>query len=319
MQTMKEGKHVSAVMMILMAAVVSLLAGERERGGEKLEKVAFLGVRASAADEALREQVGLPQGVGLVVNDVEPNSPAAARLHRHDVLHKLNDQILVNPQQLAVLVRLHNPGDKIVLTVIRKGKSVKVEAVLGERELPPVERDAPGWLRLPIQPPTLRFGWPTPESRQELFEKIREELEGFGITHEKFDRIFDQITQWSRHGLPRRGEGHGPGARQPDTRPGGDPPSETGGTRILPGSVTTLTDGYTLTVTTDRDGNRRLYAVDQSGKVLFDGPINSPEEIEKVPENLRNKLEDILETIGVVIPEFRKKQPDERRGVPDSL
>src|SRR5258708_1330287 len=78
----------------------------------KTEKAAFLGVSGSPVMPALREQLKLPKGVGLIVEHVEPKSPAeAAGIKQYDVLHKIGDQLLVNAHQLAVLVRMHKPGE----------------------------------------------------------------------------------------------------------------------------------------------------------------------------------------------------------------
>src|SRR4051812_14577750 len=74
--------------------------------GAAMEKGAWLGVNTSPPPHVLRQQLQLPRGVGLVVDMVAPDSPAqAAGVKQYDVLHKLNDQILINQQQLAVLVR----------------------------------------------------------------------------------------------------------------------------------------------------------------------------------------------------------------------
>lgn len=104
----------------------------------ELVKAAYLGVTTTPAPKSLRHQVELPNGVGLVVDTVAPDSPAAAAgLKQHDLLHKIDDQILVNPQQLAVLVRTHKTGDSVKLTVLRGGKPVELTAKLVEKDLPP--------------------------------------------------------------------------------------------------------------------------------------------------------------------------------------
>jgi C-terminal processing protease CtpA/Prc len=90
-----------------------------------------LGVHVSQVSQALRKQLKLPEGVGLLVEHVVDGSAAAtAGLQRYDVLHKLGDQLLINPGQLAVLVRMHEPESKVTLSVIRDGEVVAVEAVL---------------------------------------------------------------------------------------------------------------------------------------------------------------------------------------------
>ena len=86
--------------------------------------------------ETLRAQLGLADGVGLVVNFVEDHSPArAAGLRQHDVIERLDDQLLVNEEQLVTLVRLRKSGDPVTLAVLRGGKPVRVNVQLGEKEV----------------------------------------------------------------------------------------------------------------------------------------------------------------------------------------
>ena len=99
------------------------------------ERVAFLGLTTSAADATLRDQLRLPRGVGLVVNGVEANSPAAAAgVQAHDVLTKVDDQWAVNEPQLGVLVRMHKAGEAITLSVVRHGEVQQLKATLTEHE-----------------------------------------------------------------------------------------------------------------------------------------------------------------------------------------
>lgn len=103
-------------------------------------KAAYLGVVTRAADATLRKQLKLPEGVGLVVAFLDKDGPAkAAGLELHDVLFKLDDQILINERQLVTLVRMHKPGEKIELTTIHEGKEQKFTAALVEKEVPPLD------------------------------------------------------------------------------------------------------------------------------------------------------------------------------------
>jgi hypothetical protein len=56
-------------------------------------------------------------------------------VQEHDVLYKLNDQLLINPAQYMVLVRTFKPGDKVELTVIREAQQRKLTATLIEKEV----------------------------------------------------------------------------------------------------------------------------------------------------------------------------------------
>jgi membrane-associated protease RseP (regulator of RpoE activity) len=88
----------------------------------------------------LRKQLRLPEGFGLVVDFVEPGSPAAAAgLEPYDVLTRLDDQRLVNPQQLAVLVRTFDADAQVTLTVVREGGERQVPVKLVERDVKPIE------------------------------------------------------------------------------------------------------------------------------------------------------------------------------------
>lgn len=118
----------------------------------KHEKGSYLGVSASPPPAVLRKQLGLPVGMGLVVDFVVPDSPAGkAGLQQYDVLQKLEDQLLVNQEQFAVLVRSHKPGDEVKLTIIRDGKSQTLTAKLAEHDVEPLAENRDGdreWLEL---------------------------------------------------------------------------------------------------------------------------------------------------------------------------
>jgi hypothetical protein len=96
--------------------------------------VTWLGVTTEATSDALRAQLSLDPGAGLTVFAVVPDSPAdAAGLKVHDILLRLNDQILMDPGQLSNLVRARKAGDAVKLTYLRRGQEHEAAAVLAER------------------------------------------------------------------------------------------------------------------------------------------------------------------------------------------
>ena len=214
------------------------------------EKASFLGVSASPVTPVLREQLKLPAGVGMVIDFVEPKSPAdEAGLKQYDVLHKLDDQLLVNAHQLAVLVRMRKPGEEVTLTVIHAGEAKPVKVKLVEHEVMALDDKSP-W-----GAPPMPFDAPV------------------GADILKF-RNFDQDFQLK---LPPGASIGGGG--------GGNFRAQVNAT----GSATMSDDTGTITVTQTPAG-RHLVAIDKSGKQLFNGPINTPEEVQKLPEHVRNKL-----------------------------
>src|ERR1700682_3526877 len=83
--------------------------------------VTFLGVDTSSVPRVVSEQLNLPKGFGLVVDYVVPDGPAAAAgVQQNDIIKMLNDQILMEPNQLAKLVRSLAEGTNVTLTILRK-------------------------------------------------------------------------------------------------------------------------------------------------------------------------------------------------------
>ena len=186
----------------------------------KTQRVPFLGSATKEATPQQRAEAGLPAGVGLVVQHVLSGSPAeAAGLARGDVLHKLNDQILINDPQFRVLLRMVRPGEEVQFAYVRQGKSHTATAHLSEREVPVGEVPA------------------------------------------------GELLQWL-------------------LRPTG---------RSLPPEMATALSAsyedseHVLVLSSDESG-RHLLAKDKQGAVLFDGPIDTPEQRKAVPEVLRPKL-----------------------------
>jgi hypothetical protein len=86
-----------------------------------------LGMTLSRASPVLRRQLALTRGAGLVVDSVTPGSPAArAGFEPHDVVVRLDDQILVLPEQLDALLEWAEPEDPLECTVLRGGRSVSI-------------------------------------------------------------------------------------------------------------------------------------------------------------------------------------------------
>ena len=99
---------------------------------------AGLGVSLSRATTVLRQQLALKRGAGLVVDQVAAGSRAeAAGFLQHDVLVRLDDQLLLLPQQFDALLEAAEPDDPLECTVLRGGREVAI--ALGRKPAPPVQ------------------------------------------------------------------------------------------------------------------------------------------------------------------------------------
>ena len=85
--------------------------------GAQQKPVAYIGVLTREVPPELRSQLSLPEGFGLLVEEVMPDSPAQhAGLKVYDLLVKFEDQQLVSMEQLMLLVRVKKKGDVVNLT-----------------------------------------------------------------------------------------------------------------------------------------------------------------------------------------------------------
>ena len=95
---------------------------------------AWLGLSVSKPDDVTTTQLpALPPGIGFVVKEIAAGGPAEqAGVRKHDLLWKMGEQMLVNEGQLATLLRLAAPGDKVTLSFFREGTSLDLKVTLGE-------------------------------------------------------------------------------------------------------------------------------------------------------------------------------------------
>jgi PDZ domain-containing secreted protein len=114
--------------------------GQCTRGDECLRdvhhenKVTYLGVSVGAVPAAVRPHVKLPKNVGLMIESIEPDSPAAeSELRAFDILEKLDRQLLVNQEQFSVLIKMHRPSEEVSLELIRGNEPRTLSVKLGER------------------------------------------------------------------------------------------------------------------------------------------------------------------------------------------
>ena len=245
-----------------------------EHAPDSVAHSAFLGV-AVVETRAVTDAPGVSRPaqarVELTVSAVHPGSPAeVAGVKTGDVLVRLDEQYLLHPVQLQRLVGQMTIDQGVVLTVRRGDAMLTLEAELAAR---PAELKVPG--RTPFPAPAVP-GWP-----EEIERLLRIEPFGMERDPQELRRIQDLMQKRLDELLEDRL------FEMPEMpRP---PVPELGGA-VRTQSVQVIDDGqHRLTVTSDA-GGRHLKAVAADGTVLFDGPINSPQEREAVPEEVREKI-----------------------------
>lgn len=254
--------------------------GHHEKGPKV--PVTYLGVETSQVPDVVSEQLGLAKGFGLVVEYVEPNSPAAsAGIQQNDILKMLNDQILIEPSQLRKLLQTFSEGTEVTLTILRKGKEQKVTTKLAKKEVPQRHSMFPGGNH--------DWHWDFDETgdlgeqMQELKEQLKEQLgDTRGIirgavvqAHEAAQRAREDARRAAReiHILSRDN-----GALRATN-------IDLGNAQIV------FSDDKGELKLENVDGKKLLTVKDPQGKLVFSGPVETQEDFDKLPTDVRDRYE----------------------------
>ena len=227
-----------------------------------MENVTFLGVETAPVSPTLSAQLQLPNGAGLIVSQVVPDSPASAVLKQHDILLKLDDQLLIEPGQFAVLIRNHADGDNVNLTYVRSGKQATGVVKLVKRDVP----------KIAFYPP-----WDAGEKVVRPFHGGHPVEIG---RREQTDHVLELV---------------GPGPRK-ETRRMKSKPAKEGfrGTKVnTSNSKMVYSDEQGSLELTIKDGQKALVAKNPEGDEIYSGPVTTPEERKALPPPLLERLERI--------------------------
>ena len=274
-------------------------------GHEKGPKVPaiFLGVETSQVPTVVSEQLGLSKGLGLVVEYVVPDSPAAvAGVQQNDILKMLNDQILIEPSQLRKLLQTFSDGADVTLTILRKGQEQKVTVKLTKKERPQRHSWTPGdkheahW----DFDDTGDFG----EQMQGLKEQLHEQLGAQrGMIHGAVMKA---------HEAARRAREDARRAAR-EIRILSKDNGTLKATRIDLGQAQIVfSDDKGEMKLENVDGKKIVTAKDPQGKLLFSGPVETKEDRDKMPTDVRERYEKLQQNdLPAVGPETDADDEDE--------
>ena len=285
---------------------------ERDRH-EKKVPVTFLGVETSEVPNVVSEQLGLAKGFGLVVDYVVPDGPAAAAgVQQNDIIKMLNDQILTEPDQLSKLVRSYSEGTTVNLTVLRKGKEEKIGVKLTKKEVPERREFGPGRHLHNFNFNGMDMGDFGMNDLKEQMDHLKEQLgnEKQGMIHdavmtaqaeaqrvreeaqrrrEEAQRVRDQAQRIRDQAQRARDEARRAAGNITVTK------EQDGGlktTRIDIGKAQIVYSDDRGELRVEKvDGKKVLTAKDPQGLLLFSGPVETKEELDKVPAEVRQRYE----------------------------
>ena len=223
---------------------------------ENFEK-AWLGIATSKIDAVVATQLDLPEGVGAAVKLVIPDSPAEkSGIKKHDIIFEIDGDPVKSPDHLSELISSRKSGTNAELSVIQRGtkKTINVNFVKRPDHLRTEEKfaDLEG-LNFDIFP--LDADQDVQQQIQEFQEQMRKHLKGM------FDlQGFDQ--------LPGKGEIFGSS------------------------SQTMMFSDDQGVIEIRKNGNKTNVIIkDLNGIITFEGPANTDDEKEKLPQRAKNQLE----------------------------
>lgn len=252
--------------------------------------VTFLGVETSEVPTVVCEQLGLPKGFGLVVDYVVPDGPAAAGgVQQNDIIKQLNDQILTDPGQLGKLVRSYQDGANVTLTVLRKGQEQKLTVKLTKKEVSRRNADMGRNWNFDFD----KIGDPSAWAGVDLnglkdqLGKLKEQLgdEKKGLMRDAVMRARDEVERAREQMRADRDR------VRTITRNQNGSVSRTM-IDLGKAQIAYNDDKGSMTLET-REGKKMLTAKDPQGKLLFSGPVETKEEVDKLPPEVKQRFEQL--------------------------
>jgi hypothetical protein len=316
-------KHIPLHMLMLAGLVGPLVAQENENAPQapaaKVKPTAapaYAGISPAVVTELARRGVtskDVPPGVGVMVAFVDPKGPSMGVLAEDDILVRLDDQVLVNPEQFRALIGMRKPGDVVKIVAVREDEVVNVDLKLGSRNAPvsaapkakkstapkadvkPADEPAPAQAPQAVVPPRMGI-----TINGQTFEFNQDPMQGFP------PEIVQQFNEMRQRGMavPQEPQAQVEAAPEKKSAPAPQAPalqsksksfsfSFGNGASVSSNSVASDRDG-TVAIE-ERDGKKHAVIKDASGKVLFDGDVTTDEARAKMNPKLRDRLK-LVET-----------------------
>ena len=289
---------------------------DRDRDKGPKVPVTFLGVETSQVPRVVSEQLGLAKGFGLVVDYVVPDGPAAtAGVQQSDILKMLNDQILMEPDQLVKLIRSYPEGTNVTLTILRKGQETKITVKLAKKEVSARNHyfgPDPGNDR---HRPDKDLGFNFNDMDFSSFADLSELKDLGPAMHDVVNDAHREAMQASKEAR-REAMQAAKEARREAMRESGEARREAlraaeearraarqfhvfstdngavKSTKIDLGKAQiTVTDPQGELRIEQVNGKKMLTAIDPQGRLLFSGPVDTKEELDKVPADVRQRYD----------------------------
>jgi hypothetical protein len=238
---------------------------------------AFLGVVSEPVPETFASHFGIDKAI--IVKGLMPDGPAAqAGIAANDIITHIGGQAIQSPDELTRNVAFHQPGEKIRVAIIRKGKSQDLDVTLGQRpnnfaEATPEPRDAkPDLNAIP----------------NELRERARQMLgENFGEREMNFEQqlqgMFPEMNDAMKQ-LRQHMENAMRNLEAPKI-------SRERGIQLQQGTTFRLSDEKGCVEVQTNNGSKEVTVRDADQKIAWSGPWDTAQDKAAAPEDVRQRIE----------------------------
>jgi hypothetical protein len=291
--------------------------------GAEAKKVPFIGVVTSPLGEQVRAQTNLTEDVGLSVDVVSPDSPAAkAGLKAHDILAKYDDQILCAAVQLSALVKRTGTGNKATLTVLRGGKEMPIEVIVGEHAAQATFKvEGVNMNFTPLVQGAIVAGQPLAPEVIKLIEEMGSKTGGA-----VFGGQYGFAVPAPGVDAPVLPQSSGPNDTLLQLQSNQIQPNQVRQTQIqrnqrivlVNPNVQSQSQSVSIVANDDgrvelreTNGKRTVTILDKSGAQQYAGPLDTQEDREKIPAELRSRVEQAEASAGpkAVVPPLTPTVP----------
>lgn len=238
---------------------------------------AFLGVVSERLPDSVAPYLGIDKAI--IVKGLMPDGPAAqAGIATNDIITHIGDQAIQSPDELTRKVASHQPGEKIRVAILRKGKPQDLDVTLGQRPN--------------------NFAEAAPEPREnkpdlnaipnELRERARQMLgENFGEREMNFEQHFQGMFPEVNDAMKQLRQ-HMENAMRNLEAP---KITRERGIQLEQGTTFRLSDEKGCVEIRTNNGSKEVTVRDADQKIAWSGPWDTAQDKAAAPEEVRQRIE----------------------------
>ena len=239
---------------------------------DQAQEQTYLGLGTASLPSALVKHLHLDANSGVLVESVDPDSPAAkAGFAEDDIITKIDGTSVNSHRELAKIVQAKNKGDSIELDYIHDGKAAKRTVTLGSHKPDPNADDAGDG----------QFGAAFANLPPEMQKHLREALNRAGAN----PGIHGMNLQLGNGGVQILPGPNGPGIH------GGVGRIQIQGNAAVSSGSVSMADGDGSVEMKTVNGASEVRVRDKIGKEIWSGPWETEQDKAAAPQDVRQRIE----------------------------